>query len=162
MMRSKPSSLRTAAASNWAVRKLSMVFSKASSWSRTNSSAPMDSGFFITSRANSVPVEITVIVASWTSLILRAASTAFSSNPLTTGGMLGGGTTFLESPSIRNAAMGISGSSTCFARTPILTAIVLLPASGRRMAGNWACRDVVKHITKLLRCQLKPRLARQA
>ena len=39
---------------------------------------------------------------------------------------LGGGTTFLELSSMRKAAMGISGSITCFARTPILTAMILL------------------------------------
>ena len=100
-----------------------MVLSKASSWSNTNSSAPMDNGFFMTSRAKVVPEEITVTVASCPSLMRRAASTAFSSKPFTTGGMLDGGTTFLPSPSIRKAAIGISGSRTCLASTPILIAM---------------------------------------
>ena len=95
-----------------------------SSWSKTNSSAPIDKGFFITSNANEVPEDITVIDASWVSLIWSAASTAFSSKPLTTGGILAGGTTCFTAESIWNAATGISGSITCLASTAILTGIV--------------------------------------
>ncbi len=72
-----------------------MVLSKVSSWSNTNSSAPMDNGFFMTSRAKVVPEEITVTIASCPSLMRRAASTAFSSKPFTTGGMLGRRDNFL-------------------------------------------------------------------
>ena len=66
------------------------------------------------------PESITVTVASCESFICKAASTAFSSNPLTTGGIVAGVSTFLASESMRKAAMGISGSMTCFASTAIL------------------------------------------
>ena len=104
-----------------------MVFWKASSCKRTSSSAPMDRGFFITSIANDVPLEMTVIAASCESLISRAASTAFSSNPFTTGAMLGGVTTFFAPESTWKAEAGISGSITCLARTAIFNGIADSP-----------------------------------
>ena len=92
-----------------------------SSWASTNSSAPIDRGFFITSIANSAPTESTVIVPPVFSLIWSAASTAFSSKPLTTGEMPGASRTLLVSGSIWKADGGISGSITCLTQTMMST-----------------------------------------
>ena len=67
------------------------------------------------------PAETTVISASPPSLIRNAASTAFSSNPFTTGGIPGAGMTRLASRSILNADTGVSGSITCLTQTTILS-----------------------------------------
>ena len=147
MIRSKPPSLLMAAVSNCTVKNESTELAKASSCSSTNSSAPMDSGFFITSRANVVPEEITVMLAPCSSLICRAASTAFSSKPFTTGGMFAGGTTCRASGSIRKAAAGISGSTTCLASTQILTGIRKALSCGDTKMGY------VKVITSPFQCQ---------
>jgi hypothetical protein len=78
----------------------------------------MDRGFFITSITKSFPTDITVIVASpAASFIFKAASTAFSQNPLTTGGMPWAGTTLLAASSTLKADSGVSGSITCLAQT---------------------------------------------
>ena len=47
-----------------------MVLLKESSCSRMSSSAPMDRGFFMTSRAKVVPEEMTVMLAPWASFDL--------------------------------------------------------------------------------------------
>ena len=99
----------------------SIVFSNAGSWSSTKSSAPIASGFLMTSSAKSVPYDSTVMcVPSIASLMRSAASTACSSKPLTTGAMLDAAATRL--PSMRNADSGVSGSSTCLAITTMWSA----------------------------------------
>ena len=76
----------------------------------------------MTSMANPLPTDTTVMVAPTWSLMRRAASTAFSSKPLTTGGTPAAGATALVSGSILNAERGISGSITCLAQMMMFSA----------------------------------------
>ena len=69
-------------------------------------------------------MDMTVIfAASPLSFSRSAASTAFSSKPLTTGGIPGAGTTFFASESMLKAEAGVSGSITCFTHTIMLIAM---------------------------------------
>ena len=101
--------------------------SNASSWRSTSSSAPIDSGFFTTSMANDAPIDNAVMCAPTASLMRSAASTAFSSNPLRTGGVDCDSTTRLVSESILNADAGISGSTTCLTQTMMFNGAMTAP-----------------------------------
>ena len=70
---------------------------------------------------NDLPMESAVTFAPTASFMRRAASTAFSSKPLRTGGVPCDSTTRLVSESTLNADAGISGSSTCLTHTMIFT-----------------------------------------
>jgi hypothetical protein len=59
------------------------------------------------------------------SLILSAASTAFSQKPLTTGGIPSGGIIDKLAWLILKDAEGASGSITCFAQTTIFSPITI-------------------------------------
>jgi hypothetical protein len=67
-----------------------------------------------------------VIFPPRASLTLKAASTAFSSKGLITGGTPAGGVTLLEAVSTLKLAGGASGSITCLQQTIMFTANRLL------------------------------------
>ena len=77
----------------------------------------MERGFLTTSMTNDLPMESAVTFAPTASLIRKAASTAFSSKPLRTGGVPCDSTTRLVPGSTLKADAGISGSSTCLTHT---------------------------------------------
>src|SRR4030042_177317 len=102
--------------------------SKASSSRRISSSAPMESGFLITSRSRLFPRLKTVIFSPCWSLIRSAASTACSSKGLTTGGTPGGGITLLVEGSILKLAGGASGPRFCLQQTIMFRGIFFPPS----------------------------------
>ena len=79
----------------------------------------------MTSITNSLPTEsIVTVPPPAVSLICNAASTAFSQNPFTTGGIPCTGVTCLVAGSTLKADEGVSGSITCLAHTKIFIDIV--------------------------------------
>ena len=74
-----------------------------------------------------------ILPASPPSLRRSAASTAFSSKPLTTGGIPGAGATLLASGAMLNADAGVSGSITCFTHTIMFIGILSSLGNFRRL-----------------------------
>ena len=86
----------------------------------------MDRGFFTTSEANALPSDSTVMLPPIASFMRNAASTAFSSKPLSTEAMPGLSAIRILPASMRKAEAGVSGSGTCFTQTMMLATAPLL------------------------------------
>ena len=87
-----------------------------------------------TSVANVLPSDRTVILPPPASLMRNAASTAFSSKPLSTEATPRLSAIRILSASMRKAEAGVSGSGTCFTQTIMLaTAPSFVPPSHRAL-----------------------------